>query len=84
MDQRQTFSNNHELIASIEALQRDAAKASLLIDIDGLERLEGMITGITQNDDPSETVITIDGKQEVKLDNVIAVNGVFRSDYSEC
>ncbi len=84
MDQRQTFSDAYELLSFIETLQKDAAKASLLIDNDGLERLEGIITGITGNDDPNKTCITIDTKQEVTLDDIIAVNGLFRSDYSEC
>lgn len=84
MDQRQTFANSYELISSVKALIKDAVKASLLIDNDGLERLEGIITSITQDDDLNKTFIAIDNKREVALTDIIAVNGLFRSDYSEC
>lgn len=84
MDQRQTFGDAHELFSFIEAISKDAAKVSLLIDDHGVERLEGIITAITQNDDMNKTFITVDSNREVSLSNIIAVNGLFRSDYSEC
>lgn len=84
MDQRQTFSDLHELLSLIIAFSEDAKKVSLLIDDNGLERLEGIITRTTQKENLNETNITVDTNREVTLKNIIAINGIFGSDYSEC
>lgn len=85
MDQRQTFSNLAELKAILEHDDFRGSIAHLIVDRDGLTRVSGDITGI-------ET--TIDGHDFIKIDNndptvvylaeIVAVNGLFRSDYSEC
>ena len=85
MDQRQTFSNLAELKAVLEHDDFLDCMAHLIVDRDGLTRMSGHITGI-------ET--SIDGKDFIKIHNndsnivylteIVAVNGLFRSDYSEC
>lgn len=85
MDQRQTFSNLTELAAILEQDNIRGLIAHLIIDRDGLTRVSGDIAGI-------ET--TIDGHGFINIDNgastvvylaeIVAVNGLFRSDYSEC
>lgn len=85
MDQRQTFSNLNELKAILEHDDTQQKMAHLIIDRDGLARVNGHISSV-------ETLI--DDRDFIRIDNsvfpfiylaeIVAVNGVFRSDYSEC
>jgi hypothetical protein len=84
MDQRDTFQNLSQLHSIVSGLFTEKQKASLLIDSNGLTRVEGEITFIEQQGDPAKTVITIDNVDQINLSQIIAVNGLFRSDYSEC
>jgi len=84
MDQRQTFSNVQQLLAVVAQIFEQQQTASLLIDKEGLTRIEGNITSIDHNDCINETVITIDDSTPVLLKEIIGVNGLFRPDYSEC
>jgi len=84
MDQRQTFNDNNELLSFITSVSNEKIKASLLIDKEGLMRVEGVITSIDKHDDIKNTSITIDDKDKVLLKEIIGINGMFRSDYSEC
>jgi len=84
MDRRSTFKNYEQLFSIFSSIQQQQQPASLLIDEDGLTRAEGKITHIEQSDDVAESTITIDNKQQITLKQVIAVNGLFRDDYSEC
>lgn len=84
MDTRQTFANVDELLSIVTLFLEDEQQVALLIDENGLTRLEGKIIGINRNDDINETTIIIDDREVIKLKNIIAVNGTFRSDYSEC
>jgi len=85
MDQRQTFSNAAELMNMINVLFTQQRKASFIIDQDGLTRTEGLIVKLEEkNGLIEETVVHLQPSLHFKLSQVIAVNGVFRSDYSEC
>jgi len=84
MDQRQTFDNSHQLFEFVSSVFQQKQKAALLIDKEGLVRVEGLITAIKQQDDLDETGIVIDNGETVVLKQIIAINGLFRSDYSEC
>ena len=87
MDQRITFGTLDELKNILSDLQRTQARASLLIDRDGLTRVEGMIMSL-QESNPSlgQTTFRLEGPDSapIHLQEVIAVNGIFRSDFSEC
>ena len=65
-------------------LQQQNAVASLLVDEDGLTRREGVITNVEESNDLAATRITLDQTTNITLMQIIAVNGLFRSDYSEC
>lgn len=84
MDQRQVFSNNKELLSILEKLYHHRHMASLLVDHEGLSRLEGTIIAIKVKENISCTLLVVEGGWEIELSRVMAVNGMFRMDYSEC
>ena len=84
MDQRQTFKDSDQLFSFISQVFQLQQHASLLVDKDGLERIEGVITSIEPHIDVSETTIMIDDTTPVLIKEIIGINGLFRSDYSEC
>lgn len=81
MDKRETFANIDSLKTILSNLYQQKQKASLLIDKDGLTRVEGIITHMQQNG--STATITV-GDKLIALEQIIAVNGIFRDDYTEC
>ena len=84
MDQRQTFIDDNELLSVVTTIFNQKLKASLIIDKEGLTRVEGIITLIDKRDDNENTSIIIDNRDTVTLKEIIGINGLFRSDYSEC
>lgn len=80
MDKRETFDSTDSLKNILAGLYQQKQKASFLIDKNGLTRLEGLITDIQQGDNASITV----GDNQIALEQIIAVNGIFRGDYTEC
>ena len=84
MDQRQTFKDSDQLFSFISQVFQLQQYASLLIDRDGLERVGGVITSIEPHNDVNETTIIIDDTTPVLIKEIIGINGLFRSDYSEC
>jgi hypothetical protein len=84
MDQRQTFNDSNELLALVTSIFNDRQEASLLIDREGLIRVHGLITSVKQGNGNENTIITFDNGDTVLLKEIIGINGVFRSDYSEC
>lgn len=83
MDQRETFSNEAELLSVISRFFEQKLLVSLLIDQQGLSRIEGYIGAIEISDDIRKTTITV-SDNKISLEEIIAANGLFRSDYSEC
>jgi len=85
MDQRQTFGNLAELKAILEEDGVVSHIAYLIIDRDGLTRISGHITGVEMTTD-ARSFIIIDSSPShiVYLTEIVAINGLFRSDYSEC
>ena len=84
MDKRQTFINSYELFSFVQQIFQQKQHAALLIDKEGLTRIEGTITCINQHDDVNKTKIVIDDSFPVLIKEIIGINGLFRSDYSEC
>ena len=84
MDKRETFKDYQQLLSIFSNLQQQQQKAALLIDDGGLTRMEGAVTHIERSNDAGKSIITIDNKDSISLEQVIAVNGLFRDDYSEC
>jgi hypothetical protein len=84
MDQRATFESLSQLLSIVSDLFVQKQNASFLVDINGLTRMEGKISFIKREKDVSKTTITIDNRSEITINQIVAVNGLFHSDYSEC
>jgi hypothetical protein len=84
MDQRETFDSLQKLKTILCGLYQQGERASLLVDSDGLTRMEGRIASVKEMADLGSTVITLEQGEWIYLKQIIAVNGQFRSDYSEC
>lgn len=82
MDQRTTFQSFPELLELLTRLQ--GVKASFIFDYEGLTRLDGTITELRPAEDLKRTELVLDGGPSFRLGQVIAVNGIFRWDYTEC
>lgn len=80
MDTRITLNNKESFFQIIKELHASATKASLLYDNNGLTRYEGLIRGITG----SPERLLLQDELAIPLSSVIAVNGIFAPDYSEC
>jgi len=84
MDQRQTFEDSDELLSFVSQIFQQKQQASLLIDKDGLTRVEGTITAINEHNNVNETSIVVNNTIPFAIKEIIGINGIFRSDYSEC
>lgn len=84
MDQRQIFDDGNELFSLVTAIYNERIMASLIIDKDGLVRVEGIVTSIIKDAGSENATIIINEGIEIPLREIIAVNGLFRSDYIEC
>ena len=84
MDLRETFANDEQLYEFLFQLFNEKQKVSLIIDNNGLTRMEGEITALVKQEIRKKSLMTVDKEKPVKLEQVVAVNGIFRSDYSEC
>lgn len=85
MDQRQTFGDLKELQALLEEVKHNDAPARLLIDKNGLERLNCHVLSIEENEKGQRSaLLDSDLFPAILLKEIVAVNGIFRSDYSEC
>lgn len=84
MDQRVTFDNAKSLLSTLSGLYQKKEKISLLLDLQGLSRLEGIIDSIEEKQPLEKTLIKVNNADAFLLKQVIAVNGIFRSEYSEC
>ena len=86
MDQRQTFDNYQTLKAILFSLRQQNEKASFLVEQEGLTRVEGTIAAIEDEPSTGQVMVTINNHPSaaILLKDIIAVNGIFRSDYTEC
>jgi len=84
MDQRQTFKDSDQLFSYITDIFQRQQHASLLIDRNGLERVEGKITSIDPHTDVDKTIFLVNDTIPISINEIVGINGLFRSDYSEC
>lgn len=82
MDQRTTFQSFAELQKLLLRLQ--GTRASFIFDHEGLTRLDGVLTALRPAEDTQRSELELDGALTFRLGQVIAVNGLFRWDYTEC
>lgn len=84
MDQRQTFKTHEELRAILNNLQQEDATVWLLVDSEGLSRVSGKITAMSNDVPVMNATLQINGEAVLRLSEIVAVNGIFHADYSEC
>jgi hypothetical protein len=82
MDKRDTLVVHATFLEILQSIQSEHQKASLLVDNNGIGREEGKITQISRSG--NDTLVHLDNGKVIDLKTIIAVNGTFLSDYSEC
>ena len=82
MDCRLTLNAGETFLELLNASYDSGQKVSLLIDDGGMTRMEGIIKTISTA--VSTPVVELAGGEEISLDKIVAVNGVFRPEYGEC
>ncbi len=84
MDKRETFKDLQQLRQLLEDIYRQQKNASFLIDRQGLTRMEGMVLAIEKQETIYDTSVLLNNNERILLSEIVAVNGIFQSDYSEC
>jgi len=82
MDLRTTLSVNESFMEMLIDYKNRGAKAEMILDINGLERAEGIIQQIYP-EDPNPYLELQDGRTIVEK-TIVAINGVFRPEYAGC
>ena len=82
MDLRTTLSVNETFMEMLTDYKNRGAKAEMILDINGLERAEGVIKEI-HADDQNPYIELQDGRKIVEK-TIAALNGIFRPEYSGC
>lgn len=82
MDLRTTLSVNESFLAMLVDCKKREAKAEMILDINGLIRVEGQIKEIYPDD--STPYLELQNGTQVTIKTIIALNGVFLPEFSEC
>jgi hypothetical protein len=82
MDLRTTLSGNESFMEMLTDVKNRGAKAEMILDINGLERAEGIIKEI-HAEDPNPYIVLEDGRKIVEK-TIAALNGLFRMEYAGC
>jgi len=78
MDCRDTISKEQTFLKMLREEHASGNKINLLADSGGLTRVEGHILAVRDNE------LELEGGTVVPISKIVAVNGVFSSDFSEC
>lgn len=82
MDMRQTIVDRQAFGKMLQELKDNQQKASLLYEQQGIERAEGFITKLAFT--AGGGTVTLHTGLTVNINAIVAINGSFLSDYSEC
>lgn len=82
MDNRSTLMKAESFLKLLQQLQKEKKKAAMLLDCNGLARVEGIVSDIVLDD--IQPYLKLQSGLKIVLSTIVAVNGVFSSDYSEC
>ena len=82
MDCRITLNNNESFHHMLEEAFAAGEKIYMLIDENGLQQVEGVITSIETTN--GNFVINLDNGRQIPLKTIAALNGVFLPEYGEC
>jgi hypothetical protein len=82
MDKRGTLSAKENFAEKLKNCHDSKEKVSMILDDGGLQRAEGIIKSI--HFDAQPPFLELQDGRKINLHTVVAVNGTFLSDYSEC
>ncbi len=82
MDERCTLPVNGDFTQIITQLIAEKGHADFIIDNNGLERASGIIISISQTGAHPE--ILLNNGVLISVNSIIAINGIFKSDYTCC
>lgn len=82
MDCRITLRQNETFLDMLAQCRQAHEKVAMLLDAGGLSRAGGFIKNI-HLEGPSP-FLEMENGEKIEIANIIAVNGVFASGYSEC
>lgn len=80
MDYKCTLDSTDSFLEQLKAHQAANRKVSILSDIGGWERAEGMIREILEKEEG--TFLVLDDGSVLNIAQIVAVNGVFKTDCS--
>ncbi len=82
MDTRKTLNKDETFLELLQVLYHAREKVSMIIDENGMTRAEGFIKEINAAGEPP--FVLLGNGKTISLKSIIAVNGTFLPDYSEC
>jgi hypothetical protein len=82
MDLRNTLAQDETFMVILNECFSKNTKVALILDNDGLEKMEGKIITIESN--AKEPYFKLNDGSLIFVKTVIAVNGIFLPSYSEC
>ncbi|SDD68884.1 hypothetical protein [Niabella drilacis] len=80
MDYKCTLDNTDSFLDQLKACKEQHQKVSVLSDLGGWERAEGMIREIVHRE--SADYLVLDNGSILDIAKIVAVNGVFKTDCS--
>jgi len=69
-------------VTLLENARKDQSTVNLLVDDGGLTRMQGQVSSVTPLQ--GDVSIAFYGGQTILLSQIVALNGFFASDYTEC
>ena len=82
MDSRETVKKKEEFLQILQIAHQAGNNVNLLMDDEGISRAGGIITKL--NTEAAEPFIELNNGLTVPLQSIVAVNGIFLPEYSEC
>ncbi len=82
MDNRTTLKTGQSFLELLLQLQKSNTKAAMLLDCNGLKREEGIISEVVTTD--NHPYLKLQSGLKIDLSTIVAINGIFLPDYSEC
>lgn len=83
MDCRVTLNENETFLELLKVYYHSKEKVHLLVDDEGITREEGFIMNMDDGNISSE-YIEMDSGIKIPVKKIVAVNGVFLSQFGEC
>lgn len=83
MDQRHTLRKHEDFHSLLQAAFAQHQTVHLLFDCMGMERRSGRVAALTLEEE--QPYLILEAQEEpIYLHEIVAVNGMFRDDFTEC